>query len=111
VLAFVLGLPAYMIPFAFLFHPAILFEGTATQIAVAAASLGAGTAAWTIMLSGWVRSVIPAAERAAYGILSAALILAPLGTGMRAAALVAFALLLAWSNRSRPAVAQRGSPA
>ena len=110
-LAFVLGLPAYMIPFAFLFHPAILLEGAALDIALAAASLAGGTAAWTVMIAGWVRGVIPAYERALYGILSAVLILAPLGTGMRLGALVALGLLLAWSCRNRPAVTQPSSPA
>lgn len=110
-IAFILGLPAYMIPFAFLFHPAILFEGAALDIALAAASLSAGTAAWTIMIAGWVRGLMGPLERTLYGVLSVALILAPLGTGMRAGALVVFAALLAWSNRPRPTVASRGSPA
>ena len=110
-IAFILGLPAYMIPFAFLFHPAILFKGAALDIAIAAASLSAGTAAWTIMIAGWVRGLMGPLERTLYGVLSVVLILAPLGTGMRAGALVVFAALLAWSNRPRPTVASRGSPA
>jgi TRAP transporter 4TM/12TM fusion protein len=104
-LAFVLGIPAYLIPFAFLFHPAILFQGDALEVLLAAASLGCGTAAWTIMLTGWMRGVLPGIERLLYGVLSFALILAPLGIGMRLGAIIAFGVLLFWSSRSRAAVA------
>jgi len=95
--AFVLGLPAYMIPFAFLFNPAILFEGAAYEIALAAASLACGTAAWTILVAGWLRGEVPALERALYGLLCIALILGPFAAAGRAGALAAFAAALAWS--------------
>jgi TRAP transporter 4TM/12TM fusion protein len=111
VLAFVLGLPAYVIPFAFLFNPPILFQGSALEIALAAASVSGGSAAWCIMLAGWLRGEMNMLERTLYGVLSILLILAPLGIAMRAGALVAFAALLVWSNRVRPAAASRGSPA
>ena len=104
-LAFVLGIPAYLIPFAFLFHPPILAQGDALEVLLAAASLGCGTAAWTIMLTGWMRGVLPAIERLLYGVLSVALILAPLGTGMRLGAIIAFGGLLLWSSRGRATVA------
>lgn len=110
-LAFVLGLPAYVIPFAFLFNPAILFEGPVLDIVLAGVSLSFGTAAWTIMIAGWLRGVMGALERAAYGALTFVLILAPLGLGMRAGAIAVFATLLAWSMLIRPALAQRRSPA
>jgi hypothetical protein len=63
------------------------------------------------MLAGWLRGEMNMLERTLYGVLSIALILAPLGIAMRAGALVAFAALLVWSNRVRPAAASRGSPA
>jgi TRAP-type uncharacterized transport system fused permease subunit len=110
-LAFVLGIPAYIIPFAFLFNPPILFVGSPLEIVLAAASVSAGSAAWCIMLAGWLRGEMSALERALYGGLCFALILAPLGVAMRAGALVLFAALLVWSNRVRPALASRGSPA
>lgn len=110
-LAFVLGVPSYVIPFAFLFNPPILFQGTPLEIAIAAASVGGGASAWCIMLAGWLRGHMNLVERAAYGALSIVLILAPLGITMRAGALVIFGLLLLWSSRLRPALAQRGSPA
>jgi len=109
VLAFVLGLPAYVIPFAFLFNPPILFQGSALEIALAAASVSSGSAAWCIMLAGWLRGEMSILERALYGVLSVVLILAPLGIAMRAGALVLFAALLLWSSRIRPAAALRAS--
>ncbi len=96
-LAFALGIPAYLIPFAFLFNPAILFIGSLFEIATAAVSLMCGTAAWTILIAGYVFGRIPRYERALYGVLSVALILAPLGIGMRLGAIVAFAVAIGFS--------------
>jgi TRAP-type uncharacterized transport system fused permease subunit len=100
-LAFALGVPAYLIPFAFLFNPAILFIGPPHEIVLAAISLMSGTAAWTILIAGWLFGRIPLLERVLYGVLSAVLILAPLGQVTRAGAVVAFALLLGWSWMAR----------
>ncbi|HET7671509.1 MAG TPA: TRAP transporter fused permease subunit [Burkholderiales bacterium] len=110
-LAFILGMPAYVIPFAFLFTPSILWQGTVLEIALGAASVAGGSAAWTIMLAGWMRGNIGVVERAAYGVMTFLLILAPGGSGTRAGALVVFAALLAWSAFVRPALVQRRSPA
>jgi TRAP transporter 4TM/12TM fusion protein len=110
-LAFVLGLPSYLIPFAFLFTPSILWQGGVLDIMLGGASVAGGSAAWTIMLAGWLRGDLGIPERAAYGLLSFVLILAPYGAAMRIGALVVFAALLAWSMLVRPALAQRSSPA
>jgi TRAP transporter 4TM/12TM fusion protein len=96
-LAFALGLPAYLIPFGFLFNPAILFQGAPHVVAIAALSLAAGTAAWTILIAGYVRRPLPLPERGVYGLLAFALILAPLGDGMRVAGVIAFAAMLGYS--------------
>jgi TRAP transporter 4TM/12TM fusion protein len=111
ILAFVLGMPSYLVPFAFLFTPSILWQGSAFEIALGAASVASGSAAWTIMLAGWLRGNMGVVERGVYGVLSFVLILAPYGAGTRAGALVVFAALLAWSSFMRPAIAARGSPA
>jgi len=110
-LAFILGMPAYVIPFAFLYTPSILWQGTPLEIALGAASVAGGSAAWTIMLAGWMRGNIGVIERAAYGVMTFLLILAPGGIGTRAGALVVFAALLAWSAFVRRALAQRRLPA
>jgi len=110
-LAFVLGMPSYVVPFAFLFTPSILWQGVVLEIALGAASVASGAAAWTIMLAGWLRGNMGVVERAVYGVLSFALILAPYGASMRAGALVVFAALVAWSSLMRPAIAARRSAA
>jgi TRAP transporter 4TM/12TM fusion protein len=110
-LAFVLGMPAYVIPFAFLYTPSILWHGTPLEIALGAASVASGSAAWTIMIAGWLRGGMGPVERAVYGVLSFVLILAPYGAAMRLGALVAFLALVAWSTLARPALAARRSPA
>jgi TRAP transporter 4TM/12TM fusion protein len=110
-LAFILGMPAYVIPFAFLYTPSILWQGTPLEIALGGVSVACGSAAWTIMLAGWMRGNIGIVERAVYGVMTFLLILAPGGIGMRAGALAMFAALLAWSALVRPALAQRRSPA
>ncbi len=110
-LAFVLGMPAYVIPFAFLFTPSILWQGSALEVALGAASVAGGSAAWTIMLAGWLRGNLGIIERALYGVLSFVLIIAPYGQGTRIAAVLAFAALIAWSSLMRPAIVARRSPA
>ena len=110
-LAFILGMPAYIIPFAFLFTPSILWQGTPAEIALGAVSVAGGSAAWTMMLAGWMRGNMGPIERAAYGVLCFVMILAPYGMAMRVGAVIAFAALLAWSAFMRPALAQRRSPA
>lgn len=102
-IAFVLGLPAYLIPFAFVFNPAILFQGAPFEIVIAAVSLACGTAAWTIVVADYLNGRLHPIERIAYAVLSVALILAPLGIEMRAAAVVIFAVLVIWSIRVRGA--------
>jgi TRAP transporter 4TM/12TM fusion protein len=109
-LAFILGMPAYLIPFAFLYTPSILWQGTVLEIALGAVSVAGGSASWTIMIAGWMRGNMGPIERAAYGVLSFAMILAPYGAMMRSGAVVAFFALLAWSTLMRPALVARRSP-
>ena len=52
--AFILSLPSFLIPIAFVRDPAILFVGTWSEIALAALTLGCGSAGWTIMISGYL---------------------------------------------------------
>lgn len=98
--AFVLGLPSFLIPIAFVFDPAILFAGTAGAIAAAALSLACGTSAWTIMIAGYLNGKLGAVERTLYGTVAVTLILSVYGTAGRIAALAAFAALLLSSFRS-----------
>ena len=58
-----LGLPSYLIPIAFVRNPAILFVGDWADIALAAADLAAATAAWTMMISGYLGGRLGVVER------------------------------------------------
>jgi TRAP transporter 4TM/12TM fusion protein len=69
------GVVAYLVPFAFVFHPALLFAGTAVDIALAAATAAVGVVLIAVGCVGYL--------------------FRPLGWGRRAAALLAGGLLLA----------------
>jgi len=109
--AFILSMPTFLIPVAFVRDPAILFVGEWSDVAMAALTLCCGSAAWIMMIEGQARTPLNLMERAAFGILAVMLILAPFGMAGRLLSLGAFALLLAWSLRgllpgtSKPAVA------
>jgi TRAP transporter 4TM/12TM fusion protein len=97
--AFILSLPTFLIPIAFVRDPAILFVGEWSDIALAALTLGSGTAAWTIMVSGFCGGPLKLVERVLFGLVSVLLITAPFGTPGKLALVGVFALLLAWTMR------------
>ena len=99
--AFILGLPTFLIPLAFVMDPAILFVGTPLQIIVAGVGLAAGTSAWTIMIAGYLGGVLNLIERVLFGLISMCLILMPYGPAGKAAALAVFLMLLLWGYRAR----------
>ena len=75
--AFILSLPTFLIPIAFVRNPAILFVGNWSDIALAALTLCCGSAGWIIMISGFVKTPLNMIERAIFGILAVLLILDP----------------------------------
>jgi TRAP transporter 4TM/12TM fusion protein len=98
--AFILALPSFLIPIAFVRDPAILFVGEWGDIALAAATLACGSAGWTIMISGYLGGPLRIVERALFGAVAAVLIMAPFGTPGKFAAIAVFAVLVAWTVRS-----------
>ncbi len=99
--AFALGLPSYLIPVAFVRDPAILFVGGAAEIALAAVTLAGGTAAWTMVISGYLGGRLGIVERVLFGVIAAILILAPFGMIGKLASLGVLAGLVAWALRAR----------
>jgi TRAP transporter 4TM/12TM fusion protein len=97
--AFILSLPTFLIPVAFVRNPAILFVGDLLDVAFAALVLSCGAAAWIMMISGYVRMPLNAIERAVFGILAVVLILAPFGTAGALASVAAFGIALIWTLR------------
>jgi TRAP-type uncharacterized transport system fused permease subunit len=99
--AFILSLPTFLIPIAFVRDPAILFVGAWADIAVAATTLGCGAAAWTMMVSGYSGGPLNLVERGLFGAVAIVLILTPFGTVGRFVSIGVFALLLMWTLRTQ----------
>ncbi len=99
--AFVLGMPSFLVPVAFVRDPGVLFVGDWPTIVIAAICIAAGSSAWTIMISGYVAKPLNLLERALFGVVAVVLIVIPFGDIGRYVSLVAFVMLLAWGLRSR----------
>ncbi|MGA7451006.1 MAG: TRAP transporter fused permease subunit [Rhodoplanes sp.] len=78
--AFWLCLVAFFVPFSFIFDEAILFNGTAAQIAFASASLLASTGVWAVALGGYWCRPLATWERVMIGVVGVIAVLAPSGT-------------------------------
>jgi TRAP transporter 4TM/12TM fusion protein len=99
--AFILGMPSFLIPVAFVRDPAILFVGEWSDVALAALTLGCGAAGWTIMIAGYCGAPLRMIERALFGAAAVVLITAPFGTTGKLASVGLFAALMAWTLRAR----------
>jgi TRAP transporter 4TM/12TM fusion protein len=96
-LAFKLSLVLFLIPFAFAFDGALLWEASAPRIGFAFASMMAATFSWAVFLEGYLNGPIGWAERLAHCAASLAVIFAPTGTLWWGVGCVAIALLVGWA--------------
>ncbi len=96
-LAFKLSLVLFLIPFAFAFDGALLWEGSVPMIAFAFVSMMAATFSWAVFLEGYVNGPIGWPERLAHCAASLAVIFAPTGTLWWGAGCVSIALLVGWA--------------
>lgn len=78
--AFGLSLVAFFIPFGFVFDPAILWQGTAGQIALSAAGLMVSTALWAIAFGGWCGKPLAMGLRVVIGLAGLAAVIEPMGS-------------------------------
>jgi len=101
-LAFRLALVLFLIPFAFAFDKALLWEGAPLTIAFAFSSMMAATFAWAVFLEGWLGGRLNLLERGAFCAASLAIIFAPTRSTVWLAGCVALALLIAWELAVRP---------
>jgi TRAP transporter 4TM/12TM fusion protein len=101
-LAFRLALVLFLIPFAFAFDRALLWDGGAFTIAFAFASMMAATFAWAVFLEGWLAGPLSVLERAAFCAASLAIIFAPTRSMVWLAGCAALALLVLWALAIRP---------
>ncbi|MGH7277575.1 MAG: TRAP transporter permease, partial [Candidatus Rokuibacteriota bacterium] len=70
-----LGIVAYIVPFVFVFHPALIFEGSAADVALAAATAAAGVVLLAIGCVGYLFRPLGAPKRALF--IAAGLLLIP----------------------------------
>ncbi len=78
--AFGLSLVAFFIPFGFIFDPAILFQGTMTEVAVSAMALLVSTALWAVAFGGWCGRPLSVPARTLIGLCGLLAVIAPFGT-------------------------------
>ena len=107
--AFILGMPSFLIPIAFVRDPGILFVGDWPTVVMAGIAIAAGSSAWTIMISGYLTTPLNLVERLMFGAVAVVLILVPFGDVGRYVSLVAFVALLVWGWRAR--LLRSGKPA
>ena len=79
-IAFRQSIVLFLIPFAFAFDDALLWNGPLWWILIAFSSLCVGTVAWAVTLEGYLDGVISWAERGLFCFASLAIIFAPTGT-------------------------------
>jgi len=96
-IAFKLSLVLFLIPFAFAFDAALLWEGPLHIIAFAFVSMMAATFSWAVFLEGYLNGAIGWPERIAHCAASLAVIFAPTGTLWWGVGCTAIALLVLWA--------------
>ena len=96
-LAFKLSLVLFLIPFAFAFDGALLWEGSMVTIGFAFLSMMAATFSWAVFLEGYLNGAIGWPERLAHGAASLLIIFAPTGSAWWAIGCAAFVALLLWA--------------
>lgn len=87
--AFGFSLVAFFVPFAFVFDPGVLAQGSATQIGFSALSLLASTALWAVAFAGWAGRPLGWPMRCVIGATGLAAVIAPSGSTLWLTALVA----------------------
>ena len=72
-----LGIVAYVVPFVFVYHPALVFQGTASEIAAALATAAAGVVLLAVGCAGYLFRPLGVARRALVIVAGLLLIPAP----------------------------------
>ncbi|MEQ9813746.1 MAG: TRAP transporter fused permease subunit [Azospirillaceae bacterium] len=92
--AFLMSLVAFFVPFAFVFDDALLFQGTAGEVAIACIGLFCGTGLWAVALGGYCWRSLLTRERALVGAVALLVIFSPTLSYGWIAGLVAGAVLV-----------------
>ena len=94
--AFRLGLVGFLVPFAFVFQPALLLQGTLSEIIVATAMTGLGVACLAAFLIGHIWSPLNWFQRVLF--FAAAFILVFPAIGMEIVGVLLAGALLVWAK-------------
>ncbi|WP_236016488.1 TRAP transporter permease [Salipiger abyssi] len=103
--AFGLSLVAFFVPFAFVFDPGVLAQGSAAQIGFSALSLLVSTALWAVAFGGWAGRPLGWPSRSAIGAAGLVAVIAPSGSSLWLMALIA-----GWALTLGVALLSRRSP-
>ncbi|MBE0531795.1 MAG: TRAP transporter fused permease subunit [Rhodospirillales bacterium] len=76
-LAFAYSLVIFLVPFSFIDDPAILWQGSLAQTAIATVGMLLATFCWAVFLQGWLKGNLNIAERAVFLVLSLVLVFSP----------------------------------
>lgn len=110
--AFGLSLVAFFVPFAFVFDPGVLAQGSAAQIVFSALSLLASTALWAVAFGGWAGKPLGWPMRCLIGATGLVAVIAPSGSPLWLTALAAgWALTIAYAVLSRRSPQRLTTPA
>ncbi|PIO99422.1 TRAP transporter, 4TM/12TM fusion protein [uncultured Pleomorphomonas sp.] len=107
-IAFVYALVMFVIPFGFINNSAILWQGTALEIIIAAAGMLVACLFWAVFLQGWLFRMLNLIERGAFAALSFAIIIVPTSSVYWWGLVGASAILAGWcfvsAGRGRKAI-------
>ncbi|MFV0384118.1 TRAP transporter permease [Paracoccus sp. (in: a-proteobacteria)] len=100
--AFGLSLVAFFVPFSFVFDPGVLGQGGMGQVILGASGLLASTSLWAIAFGGWCGRPLSLTSRVPIGLTGLLAVMAPAGSTMWLAALLAgWAMVMGMALLSR----------
>lgn len=97
-----LGIAAYIVPFVFVFQPALIFAGTPLEITLVAIKTALGVTVLAIGMAGYLFRVMSLPEQIVMALCGIVIMVVPAGQGLAMGLLagaVAVVLLLAWLQR------------
>ncbi|SFC25868.1 TRAP transporter permease [Tropicimonas isoalkanivorans] len=102
ILAFKYALVIFLVPFAFVNDPHLLWQGAAWQIGIAAVGLVLATFNWAVFLEAWLKHRLNIVERLAFLVVSLSLVVAPTLSLTWVAGIAGSAVLFAWCFMLKP---------
>lgn len=102
-LAFRYSLVIFLVPFAFVNDPALLWQGEWWRIVVAAIGLLTATFSWAVFIQGWLKYSLSIVERAVFLVVSLSLVVAPTWSLLWGVALAVSVTIIAWCFLLKPA--------